>query len=58
MNFIFNNFGKLWVLVFVTSLLLGISVLGVIVWAVVRLVTHFTATPVAAVLTNGMQYLS
>lgn len=59
MDFIFKHFGKLWVLGFLVSLLVTIGGLALVVWAVIKLVNHFTATPVAhAMVVNVLPYLS
>lgn len=42
MEFLFKHFGKLWLLMFGVILTTGITVLCVGVWAVIKLVNHFT----------------
>ena len=37
-NFMFNNFGKIWI----ASAVIGLVLTAVAVWAVIRLVLHFT----------------
>lgn len=58
MEFIFKNFGKLWLLVLIVVLLGGIGGLALLAWAVIKLVNHFTATPVTAFVSNVLPYLS
>lgn len=59
MEFIFKHFGKLWLLAFVIGLLVSLGGLALLAWAVIKLVTHFTATPDAtAFVSHVMPYLS
>lgn len=43
MEFIFKHFAKLWLLWFTVAIVTALSVLGVGVWAVIKLVSHYTA---------------
>ena len=44
MDFLFKHFGKLWLVVFIASLLLSIGSLALVAWAIIKLTNHFTAT--------------
>lgn len=43
MEFIFKHFGKFWLAAFIFILVFGVSAFGLLAWAVIKLVTHFTA---------------
>lgn len=59
MEFIFKHFGKLWLLAFIVGLLLSVGSLALLAWAIIKLVTHFTATPEATTFIGTVQpYLS
>ncbi len=59
MQFIMKHFGKLWLLGFIVSLLVTIGGFTLLVWAIIKLVNHFTATPAAtAFVSHVLPYLS
>ena len=58
MEFLFKHFGKLWVIWMVIVVVLALSMFGLLGWAIIKLVNHFTATPVTAALTHVLPYLS
>lgn len=45
MEFLFKHFGKLWLVMFLGSIVVSLSILGVLGWAIVKVVNHLTGTP-------------